>query len=121
MAGYAPNVCPRCGRQNPSRARYCGQCGLNLAAAGGDDLTRMLSRNNRRSGTGVVVFLVMMSVALSTIAVLYRDRTGRNDRMQHRHQWVPRPPDATDWQWERETPRPQTRWHRVSEDHETSR
>lgn len=26
--------CPRCGRQNPARARFCANCGLSFLAAG---------------------------------------------------------------------------------------
>ncbi|NLU22077.1 MAG: zinc ribbon domain-containing protein [Phycisphaerae bacterium] len=65
-------LCPRCGRRNVSRARYCAQCGLNLVAAGVDEVTRTLRRNGQHTGIGLLLFLVLVILFFSVIGSLVR-------------------------------------------------
>lgn len=70
MISRYSTLCPRCGRQNLSRARYCAQCGLNLSTIGADEVTRALRRNGRRSSAGLLLFLILLGLFLATMCSL---------------------------------------------------
>jgi hypothetical protein len=63
--------CPRCGRQNESRARFCASCGLNLAAAGIEPNSH-IQRTTRRTGAWLVLSLVLLGLGLATFATCFR-------------------------------------------------
>jgi hypothetical protein len=67
-------ICPRCGRHNVSRARFCAQCGLNLAASGASEITQAVRQTRRRSGGGLVLFIILMGLFLAAMGSLFRSR-----------------------------------------------
>lgn len=55
-----------------SRARYCAQCGLNLATAGASEITRTLRRNNRNVGTGLILFGILLALFMVAMTLFFR-------------------------------------------------
>lgn len=70
-------ACVRCGHRNVPRARYCAHCGINLLTAGADQVTRVVRRHHRRSGSGVVVALLLLGLILAGLALIFRARPHR--------------------------------------------
>jgi hypothetical protein len=59
--------CPRCGRYNPSRAKFCANCGLSFLSAG------VISGNDRTSqarGSGVLGVLAGFLLVFILVAIL---------------------------------------------------
>lgn len=76
-------TCPRCGGLSPSRGRYCAHCGLNLLTARlhGDEVSRMMRRRDRRSGMGVVIVLMLLGLALASLASFLRSPARSRSRI----------------------------------------
>jgi hypothetical protein len=68
--------CPRCGRQNDSRAKFCASCGLNLVAAG-IGLDSHIGGATRRTGVWLVLILVLMGLGLAAFGTCFRIATCR--------------------------------------------
>jgi len=68
--------CPRCGKQNPDDAKYCNNCGADLATGGGSYRRRDEDRCNEecsrgRSGLlvwGIIVVIIGIGIIISAIA-----------------------------------------------------
>ena len=60
--------CPRCGRYNASRARFCGNCGLSFLAAG--VLPSREASPPRRSGGGFLGVMTGLLVVFLLVAAL---------------------------------------------------
>lgn len=78
------HCCPRCGYLNQQVARYCGQCGVNLAAlsiAGGSaSASAMAGPKRRRWGRWVVLLMLLMGVVLGSLALRLRVRPNESLR-----------------------------------------
>ena len=68
-------LCPRCGRHNLSRARFCAQCGLNLAASGASEIGPMVPGQRRKGRGGAVLFVILLGLFLTAMGSLFRNRT----------------------------------------------
>lgn len=64
--------CPRCGRSNPSRARFCGNCGLSFVSAG---LIAGPDDRPRPRGSGILGVLAGFLLVFALLAVLSLART----------------------------------------------
>jgi ribosomal protein L37E len=115
-------TCSRCGRHNPSRARFCAQCGLNLSArGGGDQVTRALRKNGRKGGTGLILFILLLGLFLAAMGSLFHSRpcSVHPVRPHHRftspcspyeHEW-PIHPRLDQRGVEKTQQRPHVQWH----------
>ena len=106
----------RCGRQNLSRARFCADCGLNLTSAGVDDGGALSERRGRRSGAGVVLFLVLLGLLLATVGSIYR--VPRSHRQPAR---VLRDGEFRQAWPDQQIAEPEARWHLHTYDNEDVR
>jgi hypothetical protein len=67
-------LCPRCGRHNLSRARFCAQCGLNLTASGASEIGPMVPGRRRKSRAGAALFVILLGLFLAAMGSLFRNR-----------------------------------------------
>ena len=97
--------CPRCGHPNSAPARFCADCGLNLA--GGVPSGQPSKRHGNRSGTWLVLGLLVVGIAGALYALVYRVVPDRKFRMQL---WYREPPPGIvhhESYYEYETPVPE--------------
>ena len=114
MIASPSHVCPRCGRHNVSRARFCAQCGLNLAANGADEITQVVRRTGRKTGGGLVLFVILMGLFLAAMGSLFRHRACSIYPPMRRTVVAPVPEQGEPWthgQPGKTEPEAPERWH----------
>ncbi len=65
---FALKPCPRCGQQNVGHARFCANCGLNIAGVI-DPAAKLVRRNSQRTGNWALVLLVLFGLMAAAVAV----------------------------------------------------
>lgn len=93
------HCCPRCGYLNQQVARYCGQCGVNLAAmspAGGSaSASGKAGPKRRRWGRWLVLLILLGGMVLGALAVRLRVRPNESLRRvvmpgpEHHQRFIP--------------------------------
>jgi hypothetical protein len=63
--------CPRCAHQNPTQARFCASCGLNLAAAGAS-IADYVGRTTARSRRWLIIILMLLLLVLGAFVLSIR-------------------------------------------------
>ncbi len=98
--GVPTTRCPRCGQVNPPPARFCAECGLNLAAADTDARADGAARRKPHAGTWLVLGLLLAGTALAVLALFARVRRHPAEHREghietiERHYLIVEPEDA---------------------------